>query len=347
MDFGDNEIHLFEKKSQLAFNSREGMIALDYFKILLNEERFFEMILKETNNCQLCGPDLNQRIGLKKIFKFFGMILYSQLIELESIQDFWKEDSSFFAQLTITNMLKKKDFLTILENIVKLNARKNPDWVLEIINRQSKKSYIPSSNFVLHDRLIEIDSSSMNCYFLIDSENDYIFFSKFFNTKSFEYELVKSSFCEITFQKFVYFNENFDSKIIKSYSSLYNKVLICAFSQQKVSENHNFEIGNKENNIFTNFPSFLIDKICKADDKCIELSKVLEEKLECTKKIEKTNLFLEKKNHLFKSLGNLLYSLEIAIMNSYVLYKMACTKKNIIPQERSKFRLEMIEQLIG
>ena len=65
-----------------------------------------------------------------------------------------------------------------------------------------------------------------------------------------------------------------------------------------------------------------------------------------TKNIEKNNLFLEKNNHLFKSLSNILYGLEIAVWNSYILHKMACTKLNIIPKEPNKFRLEIIQELM-
>ena len=298
MESLQSEIQQFEKKGQMVFNASKSMNPLDYFKIFLNEERFFEKILNETSNCHLLTPNLNQKIGLNSIMKFFGIILFSQLVELENIYDFWNEDGSF-GKLPIKNILPKSIFFTIFENIAKLNAKKNPDWILDIINKQSKQSYIPSSNIVLYDRVIEIDSSSMNCYFLIDSENDYIFFSKFFNTKSFEYELVKSSFCEITFQKFVYFNESFDSKIITSCCSPSDKILFCAFSQQKVSENQNFEIGNNENNIVTNFPRLIIERICKTNERCIELSQALEDKLDCVKKIQKANLFLEKKKKYF------------------------------------------------
>lgn len=340
-----NEIHQFEKKSKIVFYSTNNMTPLDYFKILLNEEQFFENILNETNNFHLLTPNLNQKIGFNSIMKFFGILLFSELVEIENIYDFWNENG-LFGRFPIKNVLQENIFFTIFENIAKLNSKKNPDWVLDVINIQNKKNYVPSSNLVIHDRIIEIDSALVNSYYLIDPENDYIFYSKLFTNKPMEYEFIKSSFCQITFQKFIYFKDEIDSKILATCVSPYEKLFFCGFTQQETSENTNYENNTNENRIVTNFPRLIIDRLCKTSDRCIELSQALENKLECIRKIEKTNLFLRGKNNIFKSLSNVVYSLKVAITNSYVLYKLACLKNNIEPQQLKTFKVELIQLLM-
>lgn len=346
--FISNEIKYFEKKSH--FVTYFDINDKDYFRMLLNDE-FFAVVLREIKNSQPFDSNLNQknRIGFKELWKFFGLILFSQVVELDSIDDFWRPNSPILTQFRIKNMLQKQDFLTILGNIVRLNSRMHRNWILDMINTKNKRNYIPSSNLVLHDQKINTESSTTtNCYFLIDSENDYIFYSKFFDTQPLKYEIAKSSFCQITFQKFVYFNENFDREIIESYSCFHDKVYICAFSQQQVPfENNIFDDSNQKNTFLTtNFPSIVIDKICKTDDKLSELNKFLEEKLECTEKIKKINLS-SKKKQIFKGLSNILFSLEIAVWNSYVMHQITCKKNGMISQKFNKFRLEIIQNLIG